>query len=304
MVMLLRRRTVQKCVRVLNRGAAAIVPFLAVALTAGVVRAQFASGVNLVEVYATVTDARGEPVTGLTSADFTVAEDGKPQAVTTFAAGEFPVAVALAIDRSFSMTAERLGWSKAAARRFIAALRSTDEALVLAIGSQVETIAPLVSAPEAARTPWDAIDTFGTTALYDATMTALDAIQTAKGRRALVLLSDGTDRFSRATASEMLDAARRKDVLVYPIAVGGAQVPVFAELAAVTGGRSFAAKNARELETALTTIARELRMQYLLGYTPAREAASASEPAVWRSIQVSVNRPGVRIRARDGYYSR
>ena len=67
------------------------------------IAAQFASGVNLVEVYATVTDRMGEPVAGLTAADFRVAEDGTPQSITAFAAGEFPLAVAIGLDRSFSM---------------------------------------------------------------------------------------------------------------------------------------------------------------------------------------------------------
>src|SRR5262245_43508979 len=70
---------------------AAIVPLFVVSLLAG----QFASGVSLVEVYATVTDARGEPVTGLTAADFRVSEDGTPQAITAFAAGDFPLSVVI-----------------------------------------------------------------------------------------------------------------------------------------------------------------------------------------------------------------
>ena len=59
--------------------------------------ARFSSRVQLVEVYATVTDARGEPVLGLRQSDFAVSEDGTPQTVTTFAAGEFPLSVALLI---------------------------------------------------------------------------------------------------------------------------------------------------------------------------------------------------------------
>src|SRR5215510_7108079 len=57
------------------------------------VLAQFAAGVNLVEVYASVTDARGEPVSGLSADDFIVEEDGVRQPITAFAAGEFPLAV-------------------------------------------------------------------------------------------------------------------------------------------------------------------------------------------------------------------
>ena len=93
----------------------------------------------------------------------------------------------------------------------------------------------------------DRLDAWGTTPLYDATLAALDAIQPAKGRRALVLLSDGTDRYSDTNAADLVDDARQRDVLVYPIAIGPARPPVFAELAAATGGRSFFAREPREL---------------------------------------------------------
>ena len=122
------------------------------------------------QVYATVTDREGQPVTGLTAADFRVTEDQAPQTITVFAAGEFPLSVTIALDRSFSMAGERLALSKQAARSFIAALRPADEVMVLAIGSEIETITPPVSAREAGATRWEAIDPWGTTPLYDATL--------------------------------------------------------------------------------------------------------------------------------------
>ena len=100
---------------------AGIVPLIALTLAAGTY-AQFTSGVNLIEVYATVTDQRGAAVTNLTAADFRVAEDGSPQTITAFAAGEFPLAVAIGLDRSFSMGSgrtARLDIAKGAARAFI-----------------------------------------------------------------------------------------------------------------------------------------------------------------------------------------
>ena len=54
-------------------------------------------------MYATVTDPEGEPATGLTADAFTVLEDGVAQPVSVFAAGEFPLTVAMVVDRSFSM---------------------------------------------------------------------------------------------------------------------------------------------------------------------------------------------------------
>ena len=298
-----------------RRGIAHLVGFLMFAVVGGAVGAaahhpaQFASGVNLVEVYATVMDARGNRVAGLTAGDFSVSEDGEAQAITTFVEGEFPLAVAVAIDRSFSMAGDRLALAKAAARTFLEGLKPGDQAMVLAVGSEVETAAPLSPDRAASRAAVDRLDAWGTTPLYDATLAALDAIQAAKQRRALVLLSDGTDRYSRTSASALLEEARRRDVLVYPVAIGGARPPVFAELAAATGGRSVFVKDARELRSTLASIASELRQQYLLGYTPkhagdASAAAPANAAGRWHAIQVRVARPNVRVRARDGYYSK
>jgi len=263
---------------------------------------QFTSGVNLVEVYASVSDRHGEPLTGLTAADFHVVEDGVPQTITAFAAGEFPLALAIGLDRSFSMGGKpsRLDVAKDAARSFIAALPPDDEVMVMAIGSETSVVGPLSRDHERARAAIDRLDAWGTTPLYDAALAAIDAIQPAKGRRALVLLSDGVDRDSTLTAADLIEQARRRDVLVYPIAVGAARPPVFAELASVTGGRSSVAKDAAGLTTTLAAIARELRFQYLIGYVPSHRPGDTS----WHSIDVTVDRVNAKVRARDGYFSR
>jgi Ca-activated chloride channel homolog len=281
---------------------AAIVPLVIVLALVGSTYAQFTSGVNLVEVYATVTDQRGAPVRDLTAADVRIREDGSPQTISTFTAGDFPLAVAIALDRSFSMgRASRLDTAKSAARAFIDALKPADQVMVIAIGSETTVVAPLSSKHEAALAAIDRLDAWGTTPLYDAMAGALDAIQSAKGRRALVVLSDGSDRYSDTSAAVLVEQVRRRDVLVYPVAIGSQRPAVFAELATASGGRSFFQTDPRELSATLTSIANELRSQYLLGYTPAR--AVAAEPS-WHSIEVVVNRPGVRVRARDGYYSK
>lgn len=264
-------------------------------------RAQFASGVSVVEVYATVTDPAGDPVPGLAREDFVVRENGEPQQVTTFAAGEFPLAAAIALDRSFSM-AGRLAVAKSAARVFLGELRPADESMIIGIGSEVEVVAPRSTDRAGQYAALNRLDTFGTTSLHDALVAAVDAMQDARGRRALVLLSDGDDRFSKASAADVLSRARRTDVLIYPVALGRARPSLFAELAALTGGRSFHVREPRQLADALRGIARELRHQYLLGYSPGRAIVPGQDE--WRSITVAVNRPGVRVRARDGYLAK
>jgi Ca-activated chloride channel family protein len=262
---------------------------------------QFVSSINAVDVYASVVNDQGEPAIGLTREDFEVLEDGVPQAVNAFAAGDFPLAVALAIDRSSSMAGKRLTVAQDAARAFLQALRADDRALVLAIGSQVETVAPLSTDRPAQLAAVARLDAWGTTPLYDAVADGIDRIQTAEGRRALVLLSDGDERYSSRTAAEVTALARRSDVMIFPVALGRTRPTIFVELAALTGGRSVHARDPRDLSGALTAIARELRYQYLLGYTPARPL---TEPGEWRAIVVRMKRPGLRVRARDGYLVR
>lgn len=265
------------------------------------VRAQFASGVNLIEVYATVTDARGAAVSGLTAADFRVEQDGVPQQIQTFAAGDMPLAIAVAVDRSFSLSRDRLAQSVRAAQQFVGQLRPDDRVMLLAIGSEVETLLPLSNDHRRAYDALQTLTRWGTTPLYDAAMRAIEAVQPAHGRRALVLLTDGDDRYSRATPADMIADARRHDVLVYIVALRRSTPSVFTELAAVTGGRATAASSPSGLEHALNDVADALRAQYLIGYVPV--ASGSAEPG-WRSISVRVTRPGVRVRARDGYEAR
>ncbi len=262
---------------------------------------QFSSRVQLVEVYASVTDAAGEPVKGLGQDDFVVTENGQPQAVTTFAAGEFPLAVALGVDRSWSMAGEKLANAKAAAQSFLNLLKPSDRSMVVAISAEAEVIAPISTDRAAQVRAVKQLDPWSSTALHDAIVVSLDRLDPEPGRQALVIFSDGTDRYSEAKPADVLDRARRSTALVYPIALGTTRPPLLVELAVISGGRSFLLKDTRELERTLGTIARELRHQYLLGYTPAKPIVAGDED--WRSIRVTLRapRPGVRVRARDGY---
>jgi Ca-activated chloride channel family protein len=259
---------------------------------------QFKSGVNTVEVYAAVVGPDGRPVSGLTRDDFTVFDDGRPQAVTTFAEADFPLSVAIGIDRSFSMTT-RLPTAKSGARTFLGQLRPDDQAMLVAIGSAVDTIAPLSTGRDAQFSAVDSLQPWGTTGLHDAIIQSIDAIQAARGRRALVLLSDGQDRYSQASADAAIEHARRSDVMIYPVALGGRRPELFADLAALTGGRSFNARTAADVDTAMRAVAAELHHQYLLGYAPSR-AIVAGRPE-WRTIQVRVREAGVTVRTRAGY---
>lgn len=277
---------------------------LAAALLLGwlpVAASQFTSGVNVVEVYAAVVDTAGNPVTGLTRTDFTVLEDGTPQPLSTFAEGDFPLSIAVGIDRSFSMT-KALPIEMSAARTFLGDLRQHDQSTLIAIGSEIETLAPLSSDRPGQLRALDTLRPWGTTGLHDAIVASIDAIQPAKGRRALVLLSDGNDRYSTASAADALDRARTSDVMIYPVAIGNDRATLFPRLAALTGGRSFATRAPAQLNAVVHQIASELHHQYLLGYSPSKPIVAGLNE--WRSISVRVNRPNVTVRARDGYLAK
>jgi Ca-activated chloride channel homolog len=276
---------------------------------------QFACSVDLVEVYVTVTDREGRPVAGLGRVDFEVLDDGRPQAIQAFVAGDFPLSVALAVDHSASMAGPRLRMASVAAAAFVNRLRPEDQAMVIGISSDVEVLAPLSTDRAAQVRAIDGLRPWSATSLNDAIVAGLRLMQPARGRRGLVLLSDGEDRYSEATPAQVLERARRAGVMVYPVALGKRLPPLFVELAALTGGRSYQAPDPQRLGQALADVAAELRDQYLLGYAPSLapetpDAGAPGTPAVggpderWHSIQVRVKRDGLRVRAREGYYGR
>jgi Ca-activated chloride channel family protein len=261
---------------------------------------QFSTRTDLVEVYATVTDKEGRLVTDLTPQDFVVREEGQPQEVSTFAAGDQAVSLALAIDRSWSMAGEPLAAARLAGRGLLLELGDQDRVMLVAIGSDVEVPAPLTNDRAAVDTALQALDAWGSTALHDAVVTAFDAIEPAPGRRALILVSDGLERNSTRSADEVFRRVRASDVLAYPVVLDRKVPAVLEQLAATTGGRAQRVRRLRDLPATLRRIASELRHQYLLGYQP----VAPPRPGEYRHLTVQVRRPGHLVRARAGYLAR
>ncbi|HTV00811.1 MAG TPA: VWA domain-containing protein, partial [Luteitalea sp.] len=255
---------------------------------------------DLVEVYATVSDRDGRFVTDLGRDEFVVREEGQVQAVSTFAAGDQPVSLAIAVDRSWSMAGERLAAAQRAGRALLNDLSDQDRAMLVAIGSDVDVPVPITNDRLAVDTALQRLDPWGSTALFDAVVTAFDAIEPAPGRRALVLVSDGLERNSTRTADDVLSRARASDVLAYPVVLDRKVSPLLERLAATTGGRAQRVRKLGDLPGALRRIASELRHQYLLGYQPTWPPASGE----YRRVTVEVRRPRHVVRARAGYLVR
>ncbi len=284
------------------RGGYALTAGLAVAMAAAVVASvalaapQFTARTEMVEVYATVTDRQGRLVTDLTQEEFDVLEDGRPQEIRTFTPGDVPVSLALAFDRSFSMSGARLEGARLAARVLLNELTDADRVTLIGISSEVDVLVPLTNDRRRVDTAVQALDAWGSTALHDAIVEALDVIEPAPGRRALVLVSDGVERHSGRTADEVLARVRASDVMIYPVALARHAPPLFHSLAALSGGRTTATRRADELPRVFARFASELRHQYLLGYSPEEGRGGG-----YRRLEVRVRRPGLVVRARAGY---
>ena len=265
--------------------------------SAALVANQFATTTEVVEVYATVTDVKEAPASGLTAEAFTVLENGAAQPISVFAAGEFALSMVIAIDRSFSMTTRGLDTARAGARRLTDQLRPRDRLMIVAIGGGVETVAGFDTPRESARQALDRVALWGSSPIGDTVVRAIDASGQQRGRQAVVLWSDGMEREAEHPRADVLDRVRRSSVLIYPVAIAPAIAPLLTELSSLSGGRVLQARDRQAAERAAGAIASELRHQYLLGYTP------PSGTAGWRRIEVRVNRPGLTVRARQGYFA-
>ena len=178
--------------------------------------AQFSSGVQLIEVYATVTDANGELVTGLQQSDFQVFENDRAQEISAFAAGEFPLTVALGVDRSFSMAGEPLRLAKLASQTFLRQLKPGDRSMVVAIGNSADVIAPLSHDHERQAQAVAALDAWSTTSLKDAVIIAANVVSNAS---CSLLSSPANLRRQPATSSFFMTPSRTAGRFAAPLPV-------------------------------------------------------------------------------------
>ena len=257
--------------------------------------------VDLVELYTTVVDRRGDPVAGLGREDFVVREDGKPQELLRCELLEdLPMHAAILLDTSASMTEELDEAERAALRFFDQLLSSRDRAAVMSFADRPRLLVPFTNDEAVLAGGLASLVAEGETALYDSVIYALWYFSGIKGKRVLVLLSDGEDVKSRYRFDDVLRFARRSGVAIYTIGIG---LPANAEmgrmalqrLAAETGGTAFWVDRSGELRSVYASIERELRSQYLLAYQP-----SSTEPG-YHEVAVEVRRSGVEATTQRGY---
>jgi Ca-activated chloride channel family protein len=262
-----------------------------------------AVAVEVVQVAATVTDQDGRPVKGLGIADFRIYEDGLPQAVTHFIGADAERELVVAVDMSGSMT-PAMSTCRDAVKRFLTTLRPVDHATLLAFNDSVFTVARRDATAEARVRAVDRLRAWGSTAFHDAVLRGLDLLERHRGRRALVLFTDGEDMVSHATVEDVQRRIEVSATPVYVIAQGKGMreqglKQVLDRVADVSGGRAFYTDRIEQLEGVFAEIGEDLASQYLLAYAAGESVRDGS----WHAIRVEVPGKGRQhaVRARQGY---
>jgi Ca-activated chloride channel homolog len=269
--------------------------------------ARFQSGVDLISVTATVVDREGRLVTGLPIEAFEIFEEGERQTITQFTNERVPVSLAVLLDVSDSMFGQRLVDARSAVERFLfELLDSNDEFSVVAFNHEPRALTRWTQTPDVVRTAMATLKPFGSTALYDAVLTALPMMDTRTKQRASVLIiSDGADTASDAALREVRSALIRSDAFVYAIAVDPpakrainetVNVSALNEITGGSGGNTELVHQTADLVAATARIADELNSQYVLGFY-----SKLPLDGSYRSLRVRAVNPEYRVRARRGY---
>lgn len=286
----------------------------------------FRTRVLLVNLTATVTDRRRKLVTDLDEKDFRVLDEGKPQEISFFSRQtDLPLRVGVLLDTSNSIR-DRLKFEQEAAIDFLynTIRRDKDSAFVMTFDNEPEVIQDFTDDLDRLNKVIRKQRAGGGTAFRDAIYLASQKLlnppapagNNPQVRRVLVVISDGDDNLSDHALSEAMEMAERAEVAIYAIstntdwlALDNAQAPkkimkshgdqILEEFANDTGGRVFFPYRIDDLAQSFLDIGNELRSQYTLAYSP----ADVTPNGKFRRIRVEVDRKGLTVRARRGYYA-
>jgi Ca-activated chloride channel homolog len=212
----------------LRRLAVAAVPVAAIAALTLPVRAQegfkFKTGVELISVTATVTSRDGRFVPGLHKEDFTIYDNDQRQTITHFSSERVPVSLGILLDASGSMADDKMASARRAISRFITdLLDEDDEIFFMEFNDRVVLRQDWTQDRRAVIRAVNAVNPVGGTAMYDAIAEALPVAAGGRhSKKAILVISDGNDSDSKIKVSELRQAIRESEVLVYALGIDGA----------------------------------------------------------------------------------
>ena len=263
---------------------------------------------DLVVLNVTVTDKDGQYVKKLKRSDFKIYEDGvevDPKTIASFSLQESPYAAVVLLDSSGSMEA-RFSLARSAAIRFLDGLRPEDVAAVYRFDSKVERVQEFSGGRDLAPTAY-AIRAKGMTTLNDAIVEAAKTLaDRPEHRKAIVILSDGMDTYSKASSEKAVESALAVGASIFAVDMSSIEVAGSAKhqsaaslkgFAEKTGGRFISTPGGPALRDAFTGIADELGHQYTIAYRPLNQKRDGK----WRTLEVKVQKEDLTVRTRKGY---
>src|SRR5208283_582902 len=273
--------------------------------------------VKLVNVFTTVTDSSGSPVSTLKQEDFQVFEDDRPQKIAVFhRESELPLSIVVAIDTSLSTRGDQKLELESARRFAHAILRPIDGLSLFQFSEIVDQVTPFTADVKVIDHAINRIHSGSATALYDALYLGSDALLARRGRKVMVVITDGGDTVSKTNYHEAVRAAQEAEAIVYSIIIvpiensagrdiGGEHALI--QLSRDTGGKYFYASGLEQLDAAFRKISDELRTQYLIAYYPGTRLADSEFRRIDIKINPSTNdypNPSeLQVRHRTGYYT-
>lgn len=287
-----------------------------VGVAAAVLSAQqptFKTQTDLVNFGVVVTDKQGAPVVGLTAGDFEIREEGKPQTIKFFAAGDPesspPLHIGFLLDASGSME-EDIKDVRTAAVKFLNTMEDAADITLVDFDTEIRVAqyeqtnyGQLIQRIRERKAD-------GYTALYDALGAYLGTTADQTGQKILIMYTDGGDTRSTMTLNDVLDLLKASDVTVYVVGYlqhtsSSAQTSTRMELsrfAQMTGGLALFPSSVKDVEKMYEKIEREIAARYSLGYT----STDTRTDGTWRTVDIRVRRPdlkGTRLRTRQGYFA-
>src|SRR6266536_376541 len=259
--------------------------------------------VDAVELYTTVTD-KGRPVAGLQQSNFKVFEDGVLQKVESFEyVKNLPLTLGVMVDTSASML-ESLPEAQQAALAFLEySIGPKDRAFTVSFDNEPYLLTKLTTRKDRLFRSLAGLRAEGSTALYDAIIYGLYQFTGVKGKKALVILTDGKDTASKFDFDTMLEYVKKAGISIYGIGlkISGAELDVkykLNKLAQATGGQTFYVDSPKNLESIYRQINEDLRSQYMLTYY----STNTSTKDKWRKVEIKVEPTSLQARTITGYY--